>query len=325
MVDFYTDKSGVVLKEYLRNEGMNDIVSLEKVAAEQEPMLEANSLTKEAFADQDNFMFPIYSKTAAMTSALYAKAQSEEVPVEVKDRIQEACNIFGNNIDVFENKTLNKVASEVGLTENDFVFPETQKLPMVDRETWEMSQDVFMKVAEELSLDDVVIGARRLVKRANDLGIEPDEHLYKMSLVDAHISNDAITKEAEQKFFQTGDSRYMEIEKVASQGLLDNPYESLRMLTDLDRENSIDDTKSILMKVASTSKDAIIKIANTYVPIEKVASINTDEWTEVLPKEDINFISNEDGTFNKEAFETLYNSFTDVERDVVDGFIQNKF
>jgi len=324
MLDYYTDKNGSFIKEYLRTHP-TDLSTLEKVANENEEWLEPNSLTKEAFADRDNRALPIFSKTAAMTSALYVKAQADEIPFEVKERVQEACNIYGINTDVFGDSPMQKLASEqVTLSDNDFVFPEKQKLPMVDENTWNMSSDVFMKVAEELSLEDLVIGARRLIKKANELNIEANDELQKLALLDAHISKEDILKEAEYKFFETGDSRYLTIEKTAAERLLDNSYSILSDLIALNRDNKIDNTKSTLLKVASISKDDIISIGSCDLPVEKIANIATDEWKEVLPYEEIASFTDEEGSFDKTAFEHLYQNLTDIEQDIVSGFIQNK-
>jgi hypothetical protein len=75
-----------------------------------------------------------------------------------------------------------------------------------------------------------------------------------------------------------------------------------------------------LQKVASDNNNGIIMIGNIEIPEEKVASIPADEWKEVLPYEELGFLS--DGDFNKEAFEEEVNNFTPHEMDIVTSFIQ---
>lgn len=312
--DFYSDKNGAFLKSYLR-ENPNEIQKLEKVASVNEDWPPFSEVQAEGFADPVNRTFPIFSKTAAQVSAIYAKAQSEKVPYEVKKRIQEACDLFGVDEDVVG---FQKVASEPEeLSPDDFIFPQKRKLPVVDKDTYYMSQDVFLKVANELSFDDVVTGARRLVKKAAELGIaDVDDVVKKLTLHNAYVDLDKVAQISRDRYLSTGDDRYMGIEKTASA----NEFYALKNLIDLDRANNIDKTKDTILKVAFRQRNDIIKIGQLDVPVEKVAGIPEDEWKEVLPAEEIAFFN--DGEFNKEAFEHLYNSMTPVEQDIIAGFVQ---
>lgn len=320
MVDFYNDNGQNILKEYLRN-NPDEIKQLEKNASINEDWPPFESLSKEAFADKNNLMFPVFSKTAAQISALYAKAQIDTIPVEVKEKIQEACDLFGLEEDILGYTKIAAAPEE--LSKEDFIFPENKKLPVVDKNTWELSANVFLKIAEELSLEDAVIGARRLIKKANEFGIKPNKELDVLALKDKHISIESLKKEASNKFFETGDARYLEIEKIASNNINSN-FDKLNFLVKLNRENNIDETKTVLFKVASENKDDIINIDNQSIPVEKLASIPEEEWEEVLPYSNIGALLNEDNSFSKEAFEKLYSGLYDIEKDALKSFIIQK-
>jgi len=320
MIDFYSDENGSFIKEYLK-QNPTELDKLEKTASVNEEWPPFSSLTKEAFADPINMKFPIFSKTAAHTSAIYAKAQADIVPLEVKERIQEACDIFEIDEDVLGYQKI--ASSNVELEDNDFIFPEQKKLPVVDKETWELSSDIFLKVAEELSFEDAVIGARRLIKKAHELNINMiPEELKRLSLKNVHISDEMLKKQSVELFLETGDSRFNEIAKTASAN--DNKIEAIRTMIEICRENNMDKTKTILSKIASVSKDDIITINGLNVHVDKIASIPEDEWKEVLPYEEIDYIFDDNGEFNKEAFEKIYNTLSDTEKDIIESFIQKR-
>lgn len=321
MVDFYSDKNGNFLKDFLRS-NQDEISKLEKTAGINEEWPPYEVLTKEAFADPSTLTFPIFSKTAALTSAMYVKAQADEVPYEVKKRVQEACDLFGIDEDLIGYE---KVAShDVELSDEDFIFPEQKKLPVVDKNTLEFSADIFLKVANELPVIDVVVGARRLIKKANEFGADINDDIKKLSLLDSYIDKNKIIKIAEERHRATLDDYYMELTKAASALNKANQFEYLSKLVDKDREHNIDNTKETILKVASVSQNDIMFLDGVEIPLQKIASIPQDEWSEIMPFEEIGFISNEDGTFNKEAFESLYHSFSSAEKDMINSFIQNK-
>lgn len=321
MVDFYSDKNGIFLKDFLRA-NQEEITKLEKTASINEDWPPFDSLTKEAFADTNTLTFPIFSKTAALTSALYIKAQNEDVPYEVKKRAQEACDLFGINEDIIGYEKVASVSAE--LTDDDFIFPEQQKLPVVDKNTLDFSTDIFLKVANELPALDVVVGARRLIKKAYELDANIDPEVEKLSLLDSHISNSEIAKLAEERYNQTLDSAYLELSKIASVSNKSDNFEYLSKLIDEDRNHNVDKTKVTILKVASIPENDIIHLDGKEIPLQKIASIPEDEWSEIMPFDELSFISNEDGSFNKEAFEQLYHSFSSTEKDMINGFIQNK-
>jgi len=319
LVDYYTDTDGQVLKEFLSKNRV-ELSKLEKTAAAMdEGWPPYDTLTREAFADPVNKMFPIFSKTAAQISALYVKAQSDEVPMEVKERVQEACDLFDLDEDVIGFQKVAKLMPK--LAAEDFIFPEIRKLPVVDKETFELSQEVFTKIANELSFDDVVVGSRRLMQKAMQLGIDNlDPKIEKLAFVNEHINTGELSKIAHEKFLETGDNRYFEIMKVANEVPSEEAHFLLREMINVDREHNIDNTADLIQKVATHKKDDIIRLGHSEVPVEKVAGIPEDEWKEVLPYQEIAFFT-ENG-FDKEAFEKLYYTMSPMEQEIIEAFIQ---
>lgn len=324
IVDFYSDKDGKVLKNFLEQNNI-ELAKLEKTASLNEEWPPYSALTKEAFADPDLKMFPIFSKTAALTSAMYIKAQSDEIPYAVKKRAQDACELFGIDEDLVGFKKIAMFNKKQDLLESDFIFPEKRKLPVVDEETWQLSKDVFLKVANELSFDDLVVGSRRLIKKASELGIdEVDEELKTLGLVNKYIDTEKLEDLSRDRFMQTSDDSYLKLAKIASEIPNKEAHFLLKELIDLDRKHSTDESAIVLKKIASQEKDDIINIGGEAVPTEKIASISSDEWRDVFPYSDIDFFLNDDKGFDKQAFETLYQTLSPIEQDVVESFIQNK-
>jgi len=320
MYDIYTDINGEFLKEYL-TQHPEEKKSLVKEASIQEELIPKEELTPEAFADKDLMMFPIYSPATARISATYIKAQSDEVPFHVKEAAQKACDAFGLNVNVFEfKKEANLKAAP--LNPADFIFPEIKKLPVVDEETYRMSEASFMKVANKLSMADVVSASRKFIKKASLFGIEPNKQIEKLALLDRRFSPQEVHDECRERFLSTGDERYHELSEMVKEASYKEIPLIVEQLILLDKEHNIEKTAEVITKLASEAKADIIVIDGVELPFDKVASIPQDEWKEVLPYEDIAFF-NENG-FDKEKFEEFVKQAMPHEQDIILSFIASR-
>jgi len=325
MVDFYTDTNQELLKSFLRN-NPEFVDKLEKTASESGEFIPKNELTKEAFADSVNKMFPVYDKNITNITAMYIMAQTDEVPYYVKEAAQEACNIFGLNYDLVGFEKTASVQEK--LSSSDFIFPETRKLPVVDEETFNLSESVFLKVAEELSPEDVILGARRLIKKAEEFGLDYNKTLDKLGLVNGVDLYKLAELAQDVSLVFSGEKIPEEIEsfiKTASAETIkivpeDSAYIAVELIKHINEKTGINKTASLLYKVASENKFDYIALDGYNIPVDKIASIPEDEWREVLPYEEIAYFNN--GSFDKKAFEEFVSNMTPHEQDIIYGFIQ---
>jgi len=325
MVDFYTDTNQSLLKSFLRNN--SELVgNLEKTASEGGEFIPKEELTKEAFADSVNRMFPIYDKNIANITAMYIMAQADEVPYYVKEAAQEACNIFGLDYDLVGFEKAASVQDE--LDSSDFIFPETKKLPVVDEETFNLSESVFLKVAEELSPEDVILGARRLIKKAEEFNLNYDKTLNKLGLVNGVDLYKLAELAQDVSLVFSGEEVPEEIEtliKTASSETVnitpeDSAYAAVELIKHVNEKTGMSKTASLLYKIAAENKLDYVSLDGYNIPVDKIASIPEDEWREVLPYEEIAHFN--DGSFDKKAFEELVGNMTPHEQDIIYGFIQ---
>jgi len=320
MFDIYTDINGDFLRSYLAKHP-EEKESLVKEASVQEELIPKEELTPEAFADKDLMMFPIYSPATARISATYIKAQSDEVPFHVKEAAQKACDAFGLDVNVFEFKKEASIKA-APLNPTDFIFPEIKKLPVVNEETYRMSEASFMKVANKLSMADVVSASRRFIKKASLFGIEPSKEIEKMALLDRRFSPQEVHDECRERFLSTGDERYNELAEMVKEA----SYSQLPLIVEelilLDKEHNIEKTAEVITKLASEEKSDIIVVDGVELPFDKVAGIPQDEWREVLPYEDIAFF--DENGFNKEKFEEFVKQAMPHEQDIILSFIASR-
>jgi len=321
MIDIYTDINNSLLKQFIGNNQVV-MIEMEKIASdEQAEIISKESLTKEAFADKENKMFPIYDKTSTLMSAMYIAAQADEVPVHIKEAAQQSCDFFGIEANLL---AIEKVAEEkvTQLEPNDFIFPAAQKLPVVDSETYKMSETVFLKEANDMSVEDVIVGARKLIGKANQYGIESESDLQKLAMFNG-VDRENLSNFVTDLYFQTGDSSLQEtqdyITKEASEKELPAiALKIIKMYNNGEHKNIAD----LLKKISAEDKVKVIKILHKELPIEKVASIDKQQWEEFLVEDEITF-KNDFGNFDKTAFEETLNYMTPNEQEMLLSFIEN--
>jgi len=322
MVDIYTDTNNELLKEFIGN---NELLvgELEKISSEQQSeIIPKEGLTKEAFADTENRMFPVYDKASTLMSALYVAAQPEEVPLFVKEAVQSSCDLFGIEANL---TSIEKVASEkvINLEADDFIFPAAQKLPVVDEETYKMSETTFLKQANEMSVEDVLIGSRKLFGKAHQYNVEPDADIQKLAMFNG-VDRENLSEYVTDLYFQSGNSKLQElnsyITKEASQDELPSiALEIIKMYNNKENKNVAD----LLKKLSAEDRKKVIKILNKEVDIEKVASINKNEWQDFFVEDEITF-KDELGNFDKVAFEESLQYMTPTEQEMLLSFIKQQ-
>jgi len=323
MFDVYNDNGNEVIKSFLL-QNKQYITELEKTASEGEVILK-NELTKEAFADQDNKMFPIYDKASTNLSSLYIMAQADEVPAHVKLAAQEACNAFDIDYDLVSFEKIASAKTTKELVADDFIFDKVQKLPVVDKETLDMSCRAFEKIAYELPFEDLVYGATRFLEKAASLDIELND-TYKKWALQGLINDNKFVKIATERLQETLNMDYKEVvesaqdsfTKVASYGA-----NAIVRMFEIDSSIGLNKVAETLENIVELEpKSNLIEFQGDLFYADKIAGIPTDEWVDVLPAEEVNYFIPEEGEFDKVAFEHLANTFTPQESDIVKGFLQ---
>jgi alkylhydroperoxidase/carboxymuconolactone decarboxylase family protein YurZ len=322
MVDIYTDKDNTVLKQFMAKHSYA-VSELEKIASEEGvELLDKNELTKEAFADKENKMFPVYDKTSTLMSALYVAAQPDEIPVHVKEAVQKSCDIFGIEADLMN---IEKVAEQKvnGLEQDDFVFPASRKLPVVDPETYSMSETVFLKEANDLEVEDVIIGARRLYAKAHQYNVTPDSNIEKLAMFNG-VNREELSEYLNDVYFQTGNNNMRELKEYVTKEASANELPAIALeIIKMYNNGEGGQAANVLKRLSAEDKEKVIKILNKELGIEKIASIDKQTWKEMFIEDDIDF-KDELGNFDKVAFERMLTQMTPTEQALLVKFIEQQ-
>lgn len=307
LIDALNDVGSATLKEkILSMDGASH--RLEKVASLD--VDDRGDLTKEAFAWPDEKMFPIYSPSHALVSSVYLEG-NENVPQFVKEACEEACALFGYDVQI---DSLEKNASEVEeLEASDFLLPAQRKLPVVDADTLRMSKSALEKVASDLSGEDLVIANRQLLRKADELGEGVDERVQALGL-EGTINIKLASEVLHDRKLETGDSEYAAIlDPYAGETIyaIEKIANIVFRTIELDEKNNLEKTaeESILSFVTPGVQVDSLSLSGVDIPIEKIASIDAEAWTDIYS---VNFVESlfETGTLDQELLKeaSLYGS-----------------
>ena len=248
---------------------------IKEASVDSGPIEDVDILTSEAFADPETKSYPIHTRIDAITSSLYM--QGEEIPVHIKTACQNMLDAYGIAIQFEEPEEIEKTAS-AELEEDDFALPHRGKLPIVDKDSLVKSLDIFMSNTNRLSYSDRVIGSTQFIKKASELGIEPDGVLKSMAL-DGYIDIPVAVKVLFERELTTGDSRYEKVASALSGFEQDVVYDRgnviqlMSTLSKLDAEHGID-TRAENIIVPSKTDDDLVKVASEALPFSKIEAIS---------------------------------------------------
>ena len=321
LVDAFNDTDLSTLKEKVASyDGMAH--RLEKVASIN--VEDRTDLTKEAFAWPDEKLFPIYTPAHALVSSVYLEG-NDDVPVFVKEACEEACALFGMDVEI---GGLEKVASEPEqLSAEDFLLPESRKLPVVDMETFIASKNVLEKVASDLDVRDIVVSHRQLVKKASEVGADVSDREKALGLY-GHIDGIAAKSLLHDRYLHTGDNEYVKIAEDISGDLVYSKEKVAQIIfdtVDADMQNGLDfsphDTISSMV-VPGEDMD-IVNIDGYEIPMEKIASIDSYDWTEIFPESVVEAMF-ESGSIDSDMLNDIVDSASGIEKEAMSLFIANK-
>jgi len=318
LVDHFNDTDMNVLKAKIEQvDGAAE--RLEKVASVK--IEDPADLTKEAFAWPDEKLFPIYSPSHALLSSVYLEG-NDDVPGFVKEACEEACALFGLDIDI---GSLQKTASEESLAPSDFLLPAMGKLPVVDEDSLAMSRGILEKTASDLKVDDLIVANRLLVKKASEFGFEPTDQ-ERVFALDGHIDVLTARNILHDRYMASGDSSYTKLAATLDGDTIVSKGRIAEMVFDvlaIDADNNIEKTaaEAISELVLPGSYPEFITIDNTEFTYEKLASIDSSEWLEMFPRGVVEELF-EGGDIDTGYLGEIVDSLSPVEKEAVASFIR---
>ena len=320
LIDFISDTDLSVLKSKLQTVPTASS-RLEKVASLEVP--EKNSLSEHAFAWPEERLFPIYTPDLAMLSSVYLE-QNDSVPEFVKTACEEACALFGQEVHI---GSLEKVAkAKETLSANDFVFPKREKLPLVDTDSIRMSTGIFLKTASTLTAEDLIVGARQIIKHASVNGepIIKDLERYALHGTIGVPEADELLKE---RYLETQDEGYVKIAKELDGDRVRSLKKVAALIFDiskLDLENGIEKTAANVINdlVDDGASSEVFSLGNMEIEADKIASIDSAEWRELYPDSIVEELFN-DGGIDMAMLSDLSENVSPEEKEAIASFIES--
>ncbi len=212
MIDIQNDDKLQVLGERLRDPDNSIAADLLKSASVSDDF---SDLVNEAFADQENRRFPIFSPEYTAMSALHMQVQ------DVDPLVKEACDKALSDWGIHGISTDTIVDSEnQGIPLDRFLIPTKHKLPVIDEASLEKSASALKGIFGQLKLPEKLKAAEKLYKFAtSEFGMSPDdldEDILRYSL-NASCDLNKLANSISDRYAETHSLEYKNIlHKVAS-------------------------------------------------------------------------------------------------------------
>lgn len=320
LIDFISDADLSVLKSKLQTV-VGASSRLEKVASLEVP--DKNSLSEHAFAWPEERLFPIYTPDLAILSSVYLE-ENDSVPDFVKTACEEACALFGQEVNI---GSLEKVAKKKEtLSADDFVFPKRQKLPLVDKNSIRMSTGIFLKTASTLTAEDLIVGARQIIKHASANGEPVTEDLERYALYGT-IGVPVADEFLRERYLETEDEGYVKIAKELDGDRVRSLKKVASVVFDiskLDIENGIEKTASEVIDdlLDNGASSEVFSLGNMEIEAEKIASIDSADWRELYPDAIVEELFT-DGGLDMSMLSDLSDDISIEEKEAVASFIES--
>ena len=328
-VDIVKDEKFTVLEEAVSE------LTLTKEAKETlqrvDPTADYSGLIKEAFADEENRMFPLSTPEDTVMSTIYFLKQAEYIDDEkIPQKISESLNEWG--IDYISVADIKKEASVIEAEVEDFLLPSKKKLPVVDEESLLKSAQVFTSHIKSLNIREKAEGACNLKKYAEDFGIDfgqfgREVETYAMSRgSDLNKLSLSIIDRMERLDESLRPDYKIVLNKIASiredAGEVVHPNTVLGLfstLIDLDKTAELNEVfdpfvdvfnadlpeQEVIEKVAAQE---MIEVGNYDIPLVKIASMSGEEAIRKIGNIAQNFI--EEDSVDVDRFETFVSEIT---------------
>jgi len=320
LVDVISDTDHSTLREKLAssNELRQRVASIGEL-----PSKKRDELVKEAFAWPEEKLFPIYTPEHALISSVYLEGNNN-APDFVKTACQESCAIYGIDVEI---SNLTKVASqEIALTPDDFAIPSRLKLPLVDKDSFRLSRHEFEKCANELSFEELVLGATQLEKKASIFGEESSDEIRTWTLKGSVPIAEAKSI-LDERYVETANPDYIKIAESLAGETLRSQEAVANFLFDVvsvDGESHIEKSASEAIAEFMTSPQygETIVLYGEELDLEKVASIDAEDWTNVFSMDTVEALFQE-GTLDTALLQDIEKNASEEEKQAIISFVVN--
>jgi len=316
LIDIYLDENMEVFKEKLKS--TPDVIPMiEKIASVE--LEDRDDVSENAFAWPEEKMYPIYTPELALISSVYVSG--EDAPEFVKQACENACIAFGMDISIDGLQKTASIEAEQ-LTMDDFLIPDSQKLPVVDRDTAIKSRIVLEKVASDLSVDNLIYANRTLVKKASEYGIEVSDKERALGLYGHIKKNDAIAV-AYDRFMHTGDKCYTKLASDIPEGgafSLEKIASFVRGIAEADERNGVSESikDTILSVITPSDKNYdTISISGEDIDVKKIASLKADDISDMFGERVASVLSDEAGNIDVDSFSDFMSALSDEEQEIM--------
>ena len=176
--DLYHDTANAELKRIL--EESTPLRNLLKTAKfEDFP----DELPNSAFAALTERLFPIHTPHHALMSFVFVKEANDEneIPDFVKESITDALEAYGIDSDFIEQHTRKDPVKTASISEDDFIFPESQSYPLRSEDEIKTSEQKLLKQLSKMSFETKVKTFGKLAKVATEHNIQLTKLSYQLS------------------------------------------------------------------------------------------------------------------------------------------------
>lgn len=291
-VDQYHDTAYATLRKTM--EAMPELHSFVKSASIEVEDLEKLSAT--SFAWPEERLYPIHTPEHAALSYAYCKTASLAVPDDVEGRINKALDVFNVPRNIFDTV---KVASDD--SEDLYAFPEQRRWRIKTATELKKAEHTLETMSKFMPLDVKTTAAAQMVKRAHDLGIEPNAYTIKTAGL-TKSNRDNMREWIEARAMATKDATDQKAYRSLSEKLAAAPkiiddrdglIKIAKLLSDIDKASGVDKFygKSLPDPVHTVFNGeklsaSSVDLGGVQVPIEKLMALPPSFWTD-LAGEDI--------------------------------------
>jgi hypothetical protein len=183
------------------------------------------------------------------------------------------------------------------------------------------------KVASELDARDIIVSHRQLVKKAEEFGVDVSDEQRVLGLY-GHIDGIAARSMLHDRYLATGDSTYT---KIAEEIDTDYVYQHQKVasilidIADLDTNNGVEESPYDTIRNIVVPGDDMdsLHINGREIPMEKVASIDPEDWTQIFPDSIVEEMFST-GDIDSALLGDIVDSSSEVEKEAMELFIVDK-
>ncbi len=275
-----------------------------------------NKLTKHAFADPDNRLFPIHTKADAILSKAYTTKLANVAPHVVKV-IDNALDMYQVDRSIF-NKEVVKVAHT--RQEPTYLLPETKQLPIRNKNDIKVAEERLLAVKSKLSSTTLVKAATILTKQAAAYGTNVS--IDTMQLAGITKSDTSKTAEwIEARSHATSNTKIAssyrwlasEVAKLSSEATRDDLVKVAQALDVLDAKadlrkyygKSLPDPVTTVFST-KIAMENVMDLGGKEVPVSKLLEIDPNVYGDILGQDVKQEICDSSGNLDEQKMADVF-------------------